>query len=75
MSPENPEIASVAYNIADADVTCNEKEKLQLDEAVIALDALIVTADTVLGRLLYALDNATGTRAAPIIGQPAASRT
>ena len=69
MSPENTQIVSVANNIVDADVTCNEKEKLALDEAVVLLDALIVKAETVLGRLLYALDNATGTRAVPFIGQ------
>ena len=73
MSPENTEIATVANNIVDADVTCNEKEKLALDEAVVALDALILKAETVLGRLLYALDNATGTRAVPMIGQPVPS--
>ena len=74
MSPENTEIATVANSIVDADVTCNEKEKLELDEAVVALNAVIVKAETVLGRLLYALDNATGTRAVPIIGQPVLSQ-
>ena len=68
LSPENPEIASVADNIRDVKVTCNEKEKLELSEAMMALDKLIVKAETVLGRLLYALDDATGTRAVPMIG-------
>ena len=67
LSPEDPEITSVADEIRDANVTCNEKEKLQLNEAMINLDKLILKAEAVLGRLLYALDNATGTRALPII--------
>ena len=70
LSPEDPEITSVADEIRDANVTCNEKEKLQLNEAMINLDKLILKAEAVLGRLLYALDNAIGTRALPmIVGQ------
>ena len=59
----------MAKTIVDANVTCNDEEQPNLDAAVIALDSLIVEAETVLGRLLYALDNATGTRVLPVIGQ------
>ena len=67
LSPENPEIASVADDIRDANATCNKKEKLELNKAMINLEKLILKAETVLGRLLNALDNATGTRAVPMI--------
>ena len=54
---------TVAANIVASDVTCTEEQKLELGQALIPLEELIVKTEATLAYLQYALLNATGTTA------------
>ena len=53
----------MADKIVASNVACNDKQKLELGQAVFALDELIVKTEAVLEELQIALKDATGTTA------------
>ena len=63
LPPPSPEIVTVAANIVASDVTCTDEQKLELGQALIALDDLIARAEAMLAYLQNALQDATGTTA------------
>ena len=61
LDPESTEITSVAEDIVSSDVTCTEKEKLELEVQKAALDELIVEAEAALDVIQKQLEEITGT--------------
>ena len=53
----------MAASIVASDVTCTEEQKLELGQALIALDELIARAEALLAYLQTALEDATSTTA------------
>lgn len=61
LAPNSTEIASVAEDIVNSDVTCSAEEKLELEVQKAALEELIVEAEAALEAIQDALKELTGT--------------
>ena len=63
LPPQSGEIVTLADKIVASNVVCDDEQKLELGQAVFALDELIVKTEAVLEELQIALKDATGTTA------------